>query len=365
MKFLFIESFYGGSHKVFCDGLIKNSKYQIDLISLPAKNFKWRIRGSAYYFARHIKNIHEYSGIIVTDMINLSDFKSFFKNDLPPVLFYFHENQMDYPLALKQKIDYQLVFANINSALCADIVCFNSKSHEKSFLDSLTIILKRMPQDDDISWINNNISKKSVVVHPGCDFSFFEKEKCEYKNRKAHILWNHRWDYDKKPELFFKLLKDLKNNNFDFKLIILGEEGPKINLLFEAAEKDFKNEICHLGFVENKDQYFRLIQKSDIVLSTAVQENFGYSIVEAVRGGCIPVLPKRLSYPEIMPLDFHGDIFYKNYKEMFGKFVGYLENSVFLDKNKFGSLFSYMDKYSWKNNIQEYDDILEKLVNLS
>ena len=48
----------------------------------------------------------------------------------------------------------------------------------------------------------------------------------------------------------------------------------------------------------NKDDYYRLLAKSKIVISFALQENFGFGIQEAVYLGCIPVLPNRLVYKE-------------------------------------------------------------------
>jgi len=36
-------------------------------------------------------------------------------------------------------------------------------------------------------------------------------------------------------------------------------------------------------------------------VSTAIQENFGIAVVESVLAGCWPLLPNRLSYPELLP----------------------------------------------------------------
>ena len=50
-----------------------------------------------------------------------------------------------------------------------------------------------------------------------------------------------------------------------------------------------------------KKEYYNLLNKSKVVVSFALQENFGYGIQEAVKLGCVPVLPNRLVYPEIYP----------------------------------------------------------------
>jgi hypothetical protein len=40
------------------------------------------------------------------------------------------------------------------------------------------------------------------------------------------------------------------------------------------------------------------------------------SIVEAIRMGCHPLLPDRLSYPEILPREFHADCLYSGPRDL-------------------------------------------------
>jgi len=364
MRFLFIEPFYGGSHKVFTDGWINNSKYRIDLVSLKAEKFKWRIRASAYYFRNLISDIYQYDGLIVTDMINLSDFKSFFKKNIPPVLFYFHENQLDYPLASNQKSDYHLIFSNISSAVSADLLYFNSYAHKNSFIDSAKSVLRTMPLEDGDLSILDEINSKAEVLYPGCDFKFLGKSK-KKNNKIPHILWNHRWSYDKKPEVFFNVLSDIKKAGFDFRLIILGEKEAKKNKIFSEAQIKFKNEIVHFGYAEDKTDYYNLLLRSDIVISASIQENFGYSVVEAVRAGCIPLLPGRLSYPEIIPAQFHDQVLYKDYGDLFRRLSFMLSGSGQKNETFIKKLSDAMNTYSWYNIIKDYDRALEKLADLS
>ena len=43
-----------------------------------------------------------------------------------------------------------------------------------------------------------------------------------------------------------------------------------------------------------------MLQSMDVVISTAEHEFFGIAVCEAVWAGAVPVLPRRLSYPELV-----------------------------------------------------------------
>jgi uncharacterized beta-barrel protein YwiB (DUF1934 family) len=45
LNFLFLKPFFGGSHREFARGRISHSRYSIDLVTLPARFWKWRLRG--------------------------------------------------------------------------------------------------------------------------------------------------------------------------------------------------------------------------------------------------------------------------------------------------------------------------------
>jgi hypothetical protein len=53
-----------------------------------------------------------------------------------------------------------------------------------------------------------------------------------------------------------------------------------------------------------------VIAAASIVVSTAEQEFFGVSIVEAMHAGAFPVLPRALVYPERIPASLHRRCLY-------------------------------------------------------
>jgi hypothetical protein len=84
MAFLFLEPFYGGSHRVFADGWIERSRHRIDLLTLPPRFWKWRMRGAALHFARRVRDPRVYDGLIVSDLMSLSDLKALWGGACPP-----------------------------------------------------------------------------------------------------------------------------------------------------------------------------------------------------------------------------------------------------------------------------------------
>jgi hypothetical protein len=102
-------------------------------VTLPARFWKWRMRGAALHFVRTIDDLSAYDGIITSGLMSLSDFTALYGGRRPPTLVYFHENQLTYPLAPGERMDMQFGFTDITTALCADRILFNSRFHFDQF----------------------------------------------------------------------------------------------------------------------------------------------------------------------------------------------------------------------------------------
>ena len=114
MKFLFLEPFYGGSHRDFADGWVQHSRHRLDLVTLPARFWKWRMRGAALHFAKKVQTPADYDGLITSSLMSLSDLKALWGADCPRALVYFHENQLSYPLPPGEVMDYQFGFTELH-----------------------------------------------------------------------------------------------------------------------------------------------------------------------------------------------------------------------------------------------------------
>lgn len=360
MKFLFLEPFYGGSHRDFADGLVAHSSHDIDLVTLPDRFWKWRMRGAAIYWSRRIENPGQYDGLIVSSLLNLGDLKALWGESCPPALVYFHENQLTYPSAPDNRHDHQPGFTNIITALIARRLLFNSHTHLAAFLSSLPQFIRIMP-DFRPKWVTNVIEEKSAVAHPGCHFSGTAPDRKRETGRPPLIIWNHRWEHDKNPAPFFRALEMMIQRRIEFQVALLGEAYAQMPETFKQAPKVLGERLVQYGRVPSRHAYYRWLSRGDIVVSTSVQENFGIAVVEAVWHGCLPLLPNRLSYPEILPSPFHEDFLYADQQDFENKLADLLTGRHSCQKRN-PALSRAMEKFSWENRIGQFDTELAQLA---
>jgi len=304
MNILALEPYYGGSHKAFIDGLSKVSKHNWTLLTLPAHKWKWRMRHSVITFAEQAAELvgqkQNWDLLFSSDMLNLAEFIGLAPTGVAglPKVIYFHENQLTYPVRIEDERDYQFAMTNMTSALAADVVWFNSHFHQDSFLDTLAKFLKSMPDHQPLEAIEK-IRAKSSVYPPGIeDFPIREAR----EPGPLRILWAARWEHDKNPEDFFDAIKILKTKNVPFRLSVIGQSFQDQPEIFEQAYNYFRDHIDFWDYQQNRRDYECALCKADVVVSTANHEFFGISVVEAVAAGAYPLVPNRLSYPEILGL---------------------------------------------------------------
>jgi len=362
MKFLLIEPFSIGSHALFAKGLAEHSAHDIDVIEMPGENFRWRMLGAALYLSDTIKSIDKYDGIIVTDLFNLADFKALVGPKCPPIMVYFHENQLTYPQPAGDKSVFMLGMINITTALAADMVFFNSAMHKDAFLKAVPDFLNR-GRDYQPKGIAEKINQKSNVLYPGITLPPTSDVYAQKLTEPPLIIWNHRWGFDKNHQLFFTVLEELQEQKFDFELALMGENFGKIPDEFFQAQKTFKNKIVAFGYVPSRAEYIDWLKKGDIIISTAIQENFGMSVIEAMIMGCIPLLPDRLSYPEILPGEFHTQCLYKNKYDLTEKLMRIISDMTAHEQTG-KKMARKMESFLWENVAPGYDNMLEQLAKL-
>jgi glycosyltransferase involved in cell wall biosynthesis len=366
MRVLLLEPFFGGSHRQWAEGFQQRSSHQVTILSLPAYHWKWRMHGAAMSLAKRFMESDLVPDLILaTDMLDLACFLSITRKRTAgiPTVIYFHENQLTYPwsgsdedVAVQRDLHY--AFINYTSALVADHVFFNSEYHRNSFLSELPHFLGRFPDHQNLHSVEQ-IRDKSSVLHLGLDLTGLETVQPSQINKpkEAVILWNHRWEYDKNPEEFFRSLYTIQERGAEFRLVVLGQRFPTSPKVFVEAEKVLKDRIIHCGYVSDRSEYARWLFTSDILPVTSYQDFFGISVVEAMFCNVKPLLPGRLAYAEHIPLSQHDMFFYED--DLTDRLLRMIADVNFLRDQQ---TRSYVQKYDWLEMIESYDRILEQIV---
>ena len=97
---------------------------------------------------------------------------------------------------------------------------------------------------------------------------------------------------------------------------------------------------------------------SDILPVTSNQEFFGASVMEAIHCGVWPILPKRLSYPELIPKKYQSKHLYNDDNDLLKKINWALNNFQTLRDSNLNEIAS---KYDWKNIAPKYDEKFQLL----
>ena len=355
----------GGNHND--DGAFTGAR--IATFTLPGKKWHWRLLVSAAHFAEiippDVRPRFAPGTLFVTSLMNLADLIAL-RPDLARrrKVLYFHENQFAYPssqqhqeLPAQQKHPAKMQkskkawsdygWAQIMSCLAADEVLFNSEYNKKTFLKGAERLLSMIPAPSRPAGIPERIAAKSRVLYfpllflnspvPVQNYATHVSSTSKSGGgaddvdvRPLHVVWPHRWEHDKGPDVLMRVIRHLdvqsKRNDFAVWISVLGEQFPEYPEEFNAIRDEFWRgqaegqaetnsgetnvrhhlhtpgvHLLHFGHVETRAAYEDVLLAADVVLSTARHDFFGSSTMEAVYLGCVPLCPDALVYPELYP----------------------------------------------------------------
>ena len=372
MELLIISPYHGGSHQAWAEGYQKHGRNPTTLLTLPARFWKWRMHGGAVTLARHfLEQSLKPDLILATDMLDLTTFVSLTRHKLQgiPIALYMHENQLTYPLPengsegpmrrQQGERDLHYAFINFASMLVADHIIFNSAFHRRTFFAALPNFLKHFPEYNELDTIPQ-LENKSHTLPVGVDLQRLDMLEPPQPSLPPLILWNQRWEYDKNPADFFNALYAIADENISFRLALCGENFRRVPTEFEEARSHLKAHIIHDGYA-NEARYRSLLHEAAVTISTTHHEFFGISIIEAIYCRTFPLLPNRLSYPELLPQSFHAPCLYESQDNLIHKLGQALQSPTEVAKTAV-RLASHFKRYDWHTIAPVYDQFLEQLV---
>jgi len=377
LRILFVEPYDGGSHRAFREGLQRHSRHDLEALTLPPRFWKWRMRGAAVHFA---DLINRRPGppcdlLLATDFLNLADLRGLLVPpwNRVPCLLYLHENQLTYPLSPDEEFDFHFGFTNIVSALAADSVAFNSAYHRDLFLASLPDYLARMPEAVPRG-VRERLGAKSLVLpvglesrpHAAGSFAPFLGGPCHPEAGPPWprdgvaplILWNHRWEFDKRPAWFAGALLRLAEEGLSFRVALLGEPRGHEAVFAPLCER-LGPRCLAFGHEPDRAAYESWLARADVVVSCAAQEYFGIAVAEAVQAGAYAVLPREQVYPSLYGRRCRGRHLYAGQAGLVNILRQLLAGSA---GGHVCSLPLDCDEFCWERVAPRFDDLFQAII---
>ena len=305
---LLLEPFYDGSHRAFVEVLTETVPAEWTVWTMPGRHWKWRMRGSAVHFAERFEaeGAPSFDLVLATSYVSLAELFGLAPAlARVPSLLYFHENQLTYPVRQKRTWDHHFGMSQLVSGRAATKLLFNSEANRRSFFDAGAEFLRRMPDAVPEGWVEDLELKSEVLPVPmrlpalGVEQLQAEPSRARAKDGPL-LLWNHRWEFDKGPEELAGAVFDLMDAGLSFRLALCGQRYPKIPPELTALRERLGERLVVDEFLP-RPEYEALLLRTDLALSTARQEFFGLSMLEATHSGARPLVPDALVYPELYP----------------------------------------------------------------
>jgi glycosyltransferase involved in cell wall biosynthesis len=141
------------------------------------------------------------------------------------------------------------------------------------------------------------------------------------RQRDIDVLFPHRPDKEKDPARFIRLIREFKTKHWSKPLNVAFTTGraeyrSTNDQVTAAAIRAGAGKEWGLWMNLKREGFYALLRRSKVVVSTAIEENFGYAMVEAMAQGAYPLMPLDFSYPELVreedtllyksDLDFHA-----------------------------------------------------------
>jgi glycosyltransferase involved in cell wall biosynthesis len=275
-----------------------------------------------------------------------------------PVALYLHESQLLHPPSPNGAHDDGPAWTQWRSMAAADRVWCNSGFHRDALLAALPGFVGTAPDrghDDLVA----AVAARTAVLPVGVDVApLIGATRPPDDGDDPLIVWNQRWDHDKDPQALFRVLRALARDGVAFRLALAGENRRVDPREFAAVRADLGGRVVHAGHLP-RPAYRDLLLRAAVTVSTARHEFFGIAAVEAMAAGCVPLLPRRLAYPELVPGRFHDDVLYPG--RLYERLAGVLTD-VAGARRRIDGLRAAMRMHDWSVVGPQYDDALEALA---
>ena len=351
-----LEPWFEGSHAQWCTGWQQASRHNISVLMGPRGGWRKSLRSGAVFFANELQKSYPTADVIVASTpIDLAGVIGCSSTSLrnKPFILYMHESQFGYPHGLKGPPADHLLATDFNAIKASTRTLVASDYHRE-------LLNKALPEFADRLFLGNaaeamagfNINTLPI----GVDLIGPRPSDASGPHR---LLWNHRWAADKEPEKFVNVITELALNNYDFEVIAIGPVERSGSAQFLKLKKILGPKLVISG-EQSRNSYVNCLHTADIVVSTSKHEFFGVSVVEAISAGARPLLPNRLSYPELVPDHLRDFFLYSDdIYDSLARLITTTRSELHAHRD---ALIQHVESFNWTSLVHDYDDLIDNVA---
>ncbi|MBV30514.1 MAG: hypothetical protein CL504_07765 [Actinobacteria bacterium] len=351
-----LEPWFKGSHAQWCIGWQQASRHNIAIVAGPEGGWRKSLRAGPAFFANQLEKSHQTVDVIVAsspiDLAGVIGCSSrLFRNK--PFILYMHESQFGYPPGLKGPPADHLLATDFNAIKASTRTLVASNYHRE-------LLTKALPEFAE-ELVLGNTTESMAAFHIDTlpvGVGLIEPRLSDLSG-PPRILWNHRWSADKDPEGFVSAIKQLALENYDFEVIAIGPVERSGSTQFLRLKKTLGPRLIASG-EQSRNSYISYLQTADIVVSTSRHEFFGVSVVEAISAGVRPLLPNRLSYPELVPGHLRDSFLYSG--DIYESLAPLLMTTRSRLHENRDALIKHVESFNWRSLVHDYDDLVDNVA---
>jgi glycosyltransferase involved in cell wall biosynthesis len=179
--------------------------------------------------------------------------------------------------------------------------------------------------------------------------------------KKKQVIFTSRWDREKCPELFLKVVEYCSKRRDDISFLITtsakkmrSNDSRLLLLLREYLHRFPKTLRLKEGLT--KAEYYQNLIESAIQINTADQDFVSWTLLEATTWGCRPLYPYFLSFPET--LDYRHEFMYTkgDFRDAGKKILKYIDEAAGISAQK------RLTEYEWI--YKKYDHSWKRMLNV-
>lgn len=295
LDILAIEPFHGGARRAMLEAISRYSRHRWRIMKLPPRKMHRRLLVSSLWFAETLSRngLGNVDLLFCSEALNLADFLRLAPPALArrPSVVYFHENQL--PEAGSRAPEKPTDLVNLNSAMAAHEIWFNSLYHLRTFLSRASGMVARHEELQMRSPMPSLMSKAHLMPPP-IDFT-----EIQAGGSKAPAA-----------------LRDPRNVLLDARgadhamvaaaLHLLHDRGEAMELTLIGQIKDLPQSLSLRTIDErNHAAHARALLTSGLLVTARPDATIDDLTLHALAADCHPIVPGAGVYPELLPEPLH------------------------------------------------------------